>query len=97
MRFDIYFTTDAELDLGALKVREQRIVVAGSNTHLTHDADQENRRRKRLQPNALAPWELRIEKYRVFYEIEDPGVVWITAVGVKEHNELYIRGQRVDL
>ena len=45
-------------------------------------------------------WELRVEKYRVFYDVViegDSGVVQIKAVGHKEHNTLYIGGREVQL
>jgi mRNA-degrading endonuclease RelE of RelBE toxin-antitoxin system len=56
----------------------------------------ETDRRKLLEPNNLAPWELRIDDYRVFYDIEDD-TVHVTAVGYKHHNDLYIRGRKVRL
>jgi len=31
----------------------------------------ETRNRKKLRPNPLAPWELRIGKARVFYDVEE--------------------------
>ena len=44
----------------------------------------------------IAPWELRIDHYRIFYNIEYT-LVKVVAIGHKEHNELYIRGKKVDL
>jgi mRNA-degrading endonuclease RelE of RelBE toxin-antitoxin system len=61
------------------------------------DADVESRKRKRLRPNPLAPWELRIGSYRVFYEIRERQHVRILAVGHKQHNEIFIRGRKVEL
>lgn len=97
MAFQINLNTDAEGDLAYFRVPEQRVIVDGIGTHLRLDADQESERRKMLRPNPVAPWELRIGKYRVFYDVEDETTVWITAIGWKEHNELYIRGKRVQL
>lgn len=65
--------------------------------HLREAADVESERRKQLEPNPLAPWELRIGDYRVFYEIENEQAVWVTAIGWKEHSDLFIRGKRVQL
>jgi len=39
---------------------------------------------------------LRIGGYRVFYEVRVGGVVRVLAVGHKRHNELFIRGQKVE-
>ena len=55
------------------------------------------RRRKRLTANPLASWELRIGDHRVFYEVEEDRAVTILAVGVKVHNDLFIRGKKVEL
>jgi mRNA-degrading endonuclease RelE of RelBE toxin-antitoxin system len=40
---------------------------------------------------------LRIGDHRVFYEIEGDETVTILAVGVKSHNDLFIRGKKVEL
>jgi len=53
--------------------------------------------RKKLRPNPLAPWELKVSKYRVFYEVSQPQIVKIVAAGYKEHNDLFIRGKKVQL
>jgi mRNA-degrading endonuclease RelE of RelBE toxin-antitoxin system len=97
MAFQIKLTTDAEGDLAYFKAREQRIILEGIKTHLQVEADQESKRRKKLGLNPLAPWELRIDNYRVFYEVEEIRTVWIIAIGWKEHNDLYIRGDKVSL
>ena len=65
--------------------------------HLTTDSDSESRRRKRLAANPLAPWELRVGDHRVFYEIKEDATVTALAVGVKEHNNHFIRGREVEL
>jgi mRNA-degrading endonuclease RelE of RelBE toxin-antitoxin system len=79
-----------------LQAYEQRIVIVAIQTYLWEDADIESNRRKRLRPNELAPWELRAGKYRVFYELE-AGQVKVVAIGHKEHNELFVRGKKVEL
>ena len=51
-----------------------------------------------LRNNVLSRWELRIEKYRVFYNVnENDQIVDIVAIGYKEHNKLYIREMEVKL
>ena len=50
--------------------------------------------------NELSDWELRVQKFRVFYDVvieEDRRAVKIKAVGHKEHNTLYIGGREVRL
>jgi len=64
---------------------------------LTHEANQETRRRKKLTDHPIAPWELRVGDFRVFYDIEDEMVVKITAIGHKVHSDLFVRGKKVEL
>ena len=50
------------------------------------------------EESTLADWELRVGRYRVFYDIdENAHVVRIIAVGYKEHNDLYIEGKKFEL
>jgi mRNA interferase RelE/StbE len=97
MRFSIRLTPSADEDLAYYKVREQRIILDAIEKFLQSDGDVKTKRRKQLRPNPLAPWELRIGDYRVFYEIVDQALVRVLAVGHKVHNELFIRGQKVQL
>jgi len=58
----------------------------------------ETKNRKKLRANPVAPWELRIGNYRIFYEVDNDSVkVIIISVGAKEHNILFIRGKRVKI
>jgi mRNA-degrading endonuclease RelE of RelBE toxin-antitoxin system len=50
-----------------------------------------------LRTNEIAAWELKLGKYRVFYDIEDDVTVKVAAVGYKEHNELFIQGERIKI
>ena len=95
MQFEIILTPGANADLAYFKTAEQRLIVKGIKHYLAVDAHIETKKRKQLRANLLAPWELRIDAYRVFYDFEDAGIVKIIAVGIKEHNDLYIRGRRV--
>jgi hypothetical protein len=52
--------------------------------------------------NPLAPWELRVDDLRVFYEVnaevpDVPKVVSVLAVGRKEGNILRIAGEEIKL
>jgi mRNA-degrading endonuclease RelE of RelBE toxin-antitoxin system len=52
------------------------------------------RHHKPLRTNELSKWELRLGKYRVFYDVEEEArIIRIKAVGWKEHNRLFIRGK----
>jgi hypothetical protein len=65
---------------------------------LTYQPNVETRNRKRLRPNPLAPWELRIGEIRVFYDVNaDVASVRGIAVGQKEGNRLTIGGEEISL
>ena len=55
----------------------------------------ETRNRKPLRPNEIANWELRLGKFRVFYNVEEEVlIVSIEAIGFKVGNLLFVRGVR---
>jgi mRNA-degrading endonuclease RelE of RelBE toxin-antitoxin system len=97
MQFSIHLTDSAIEDLDFFRKNERQIIADGIALFLTHDANVETRRRKPLRRNRLAQWELRIDDYRVFYDFEEADAVKVVAVGHKEHNDLYIRGKKVEL
>ncbi len=87
----------AEEDLAWFRAHERKAIYDSALRMLETDSDTETSKRKRLRPNPLAPWELRLGKYRVFYEVVGAHKVRILAVGVKERESLFIRGERVRL
>ena len=97
MKFHIEIKPGAEQDLEYYSPYVQRVIVKTILAQLKIDADIQTKRRKQLRPNPIAPWELRIGDYRVFYEIEKKQNVNILAIGHKEHNTLLIRGKEVEL
>jgi mRNA-degrading endonuclease RelE of RelBE toxin-antitoxin system len=97
LRYSISFKPSADGDLDHFSVSDQRIIIGAIHEFLSIDAESESRRRKRLSENSLAPWELRVGDHRVFYEIDEETSVTILAIGVKEHNQLFIRGEKVTL
>jgi len=59
---------------------------------LSHEPGAESRNRKRMRPNPLAPWELRIGELRVYYDVvtgPSPQVV-VVAVGVKRRARVLV-------
>lgn len=51
-----------------------------------------------MRPNDVAEWELRIGKYRVFYNVETlVKIVSIEAVGFKIGSQLFVRGEQREL
>jgi mRNA-degrading endonuclease RelE of RelBE toxin-antitoxin system len=96
--YRIEITTEAKGDLSYYTAFERKIIVSGVREQLTHQPHVETKNRKPLRDNLLAPWELRVGKYGVFYEVDDTArMVSIVSIGHKEHNVLLIRGQEVQL
>jgi mRNA-degrading endonuclease RelE of RelBE toxin-antitoxin system len=97
-RFCIDFTDEAKIDLTSFSAYERKINVDEVRHRLTHEPAVQTRNRKMLRDHPLARWELRVGKFRVFYEVgEDASTVTVGAVGFKRHNRLFIRGQEVRL
>jgi mRNA-degrading endonuclease RelE of RelBE toxin-antitoxin system len=94
MTFHINLTSSAAEDLDYFDAYEQRIIMAAVHTYLVHDAHIPTKRRKQLESNPRAPWELKKDNYRIFYDII-ADTVDILAIGYKDHNDLFIRGRRV--
>jgi mRNA-degrading endonuclease RelE of RelBE toxin-antitoxin system len=96
--YQIDFSNDARTDLSYFTAYERKIIVSGIKEQLVHEPHSEVKNRKKLRDNPLANWELRIGKYRIFYEInEDTLSVTIISVGYKQHNLLFIRDKEVEL
>jgi len=96
-RIDYSQATDEHLRV--LTARQRAVVFDGVDEQLEHEPGVETRNRKPMRPNPLAPWELRIEELRVYYEIEElpEQVVTIVAVGVKDRNRVLIGGKEIKL
>ncbi len=100
MKFEIEFTQTAANHVRAFRKYEQQTILDSIEEQLQDQPTVEARNRKRLGSNELADWELRIGKYRVFYDVmleDDRQVVKIKAVGHKVHNVLYVGGREVSL
>ena len=96
--YDIEFDPDALEDLRSLRKFEQKQVLDGIEIQLRHDPNVETRNRKRLRPNEIAEWELRVGQLRVFYNVHTADlIVRIEAVGIKAGNLLFIRGAKRQL
>ena len=95
MRFEVILVPSAEGDVAHYAKRQQTVLLDALAVFLETDPEVETRRRKRLRDNPLAPWELRIADFRVFYEVTAGKQVRVLAIGHKVHNDLFIRGERV--
>ena len=96
--YRIAFTPEAVGDLDDIRVQDARRIIAEIETQLIGEPATPTRSRKRLRPNRLAEWELRIGDFRVFYDVlATDVVVRVVAVGHKAGNQLFVHGERYDL
>jgi mRNA-degrading endonuclease RelE of RelBE toxin-antitoxin system len=96
--FTIILSQNAQGDLDYFKKNERTGISQDISTLLKFDPNKPTLKKKRLRPNPLGDWELRLGIYRVFYnvnEVDKEGTV--TYVGWKLNNRLYIRGAEVKI
>jgi mRNA-degrading endonuclease RelE of RelBE toxin-antitoxin system len=95
--YEIQFVASAKEQLKGFAVSDRTRIIGAIEKQLSNEPKKETRHRKRLRPNPLAPWELRVGHLRVFYDVEDKCKVTILAVGTKDRNKLYIGGKEIQL
>ncbi len=96
--FEIQWLPEAEDDFGGLRKYDQTRIFKAIRTKLSHQPTEESKSRVRLFPNELAEWELRVDPYRVFYDVEEErAAVLIIAIGYKKGNKVYIGGKEFRL
>ena len=96
--FTIDISDDALDELRQLRKRDSTMIFDDIERQLAHQPNVETRNRKQLRPNPFAEWELRVDKFRVFYDVEtDSETVLVKAVSLKVGNKLVIRGEEFPL
>ena len=96
--YRLALTEEAKADLSYYTAFERKIMATAIRAQLSDSPAMEPRHRTRLRDNPVARWELRSGHYRIFYEVDETAwQVTIVAVGHKDHNRLFIRGQEVQL
>lgn len=96
--YRVQLTASAGEDLRYLQKAAQNAVLDAIERQLISEPLTPTRNRKPLRPNDLSSWEMRIEEYRVFYDVqESKQEVLVKAVGWKEHEKLLIRGKEYKL
>jgi mRNA-degrading endonuclease RelE of RelBE toxin-antitoxin system len=94
----ITFTFSAMDDLAYYCRTEQNLILDQVEAQLTYQPSAPTRNRKLLRQNRVSEWEVRIGKYRVFYNVvEATHTVEIRMIGHKEGNRLFIRGMEYAL
>mgnify|MGYP001613257179 CR=1 FL=1 len=78
--------------------RKRRRIVEELESQLRYEPAVETRNRKLLRPNELAEWELRIGRFRVFFDLDQENrLIKVEAVGHKRGNSLFIQGKEYEL
>jgi mRNA-degrading endonuclease RelE of RelBE toxin-antitoxin system len=96
--FAIDFSEDALDELRGLRKRDSTTILDEIEEQLTHQPNVETRNRKPLRAHPLGEWELRVDRFRVFYDIDlGNETVLVKGVGVKIGNRLFIRGKEYEL
>lgn len=98
LMYEIEYTSEAIDDLKLFRKHEQQYIFDQADEQLLYEATIETRNRKKLRPNEVAEYELRIGKFRVFYDVDEPEkIVKIEAIGYKEGSRLFIHGKEYEL
>jgi mRNA-degrading endonuclease RelE of RelBE toxin-antitoxin system len=94
MPYRITITEKAESQLRSMTAREQGIIEAGILARLQDRPTTVTKAIKRLRPNPLANFELRMGDYRVLYNVEEANAeVVVLIVGKKVGNKLVVEGE----
>jgi len=99
LAYRIEYSPATDDHLRALTARQRSLVFDSVDDQLKHQPSVETRNRKPMRPNPLAPWELRVEELRIYYDVtvEPEGIVTILAVGIKDRSRIIIDGEEVEL
>lgn len=98
MMYAIEYTLEARQDLNSFRKFEQQHIIDAIDVQLQCEPNVATNNRKKLRPNELAEWELRVDNFRVFYGVrETVRIVRIVAVGYKRGNRLFIHGEEYEL
>ena len=98
MSFEIEFSADAERHVRQLSARDRSVVLDAIEQQLSQQPNVPARNRKLVRATPLAAWELCVQRFRVFYNVEEERVaVLVVAVGEKDGNRLVIGGEEFHL
>jgi hypothetical protein len=97
--YSIVYARPTQRHLAFLSQRQRLTLLDAIDDQLTHKPTVRTRNRKRMRPNPLAAWELRVGALRAYYDVlaEPEPIVLILGVGIKERGILRIAGEEVAL
>ena len=92
--YTILLTERAETHLRVLTSYARRMIIDSLEIHLSHQPTDGSRRIKKMRPNPVAGWELRLGDFRVLYDVDDQRrVVQVQVIGEKVGNRLIVQGE----
>lgn len=96
--YRIEYAQKSESHLRLLTARQQSLIFHHVREQMSHQPTVETRNRKPMRPNPVAPWELRVREFRVYYQVQDnpERIVQVLAVGIKRRNQVWIGDRRVE-
>lgn len=96
--FSVVLTKPAYRHLEALRRYDRNRILDAIKEQLQSHPDEETRNRKLLRDNPIADWELRVQPFRIFYDVDPTArTVGVLAVGLKERDKLLIGGQEIEI
>ncbi|NJO39383.1 MAG: addiction module toxin RelE [Cyanobacteria bacterium CRU_2_1] len=96
--YEIEYTLQAVEDLKFFKKYEQKQILDGISIQLRYEPTVETRNRKRMRPNQIADWELRLGKFRIFYNIDEQVlIVEIQRIGEKRGSDFFFHDEQEDM
>ena len=96
--FTIRFTTQAQTELLWFSKRDQKVIIQGIRVSLSYEPTIEAKNRKPMQANPYASQELRVQKFRVLYNVDtEVEIVSIEKIGLKINNKFFFKGKDTPL
>jgi len=97
--YQILYAPEAVDHLRAFTARDRKLIADTVVQQLAYEPTVPTRNRKPMRENPIAPWELRIDCFRVYFDVEEgeTPAVHVRAVGVKDRDKVRIGGEIFDL
>ncbi len=96
--YAIKFSKPAYQHIDAFRRFDRNRILDNIKKQLIYKPNEETRNKKLLRENPLADWELRVDPYRVFYDIDETKrIVRILAIGIKDREKIIIDGEEIIL
>jgi mRNA-degrading endonuclease RelE of RelBE toxin-antitoxin system len=95
--YSIDFRPEGREHFRSLTAHQRALVTDAMERQLRYQPAVPSRNRKRLRPNRIAEWELRVRDLRVYYTVsEEEALITIRAIGIKIRDQVYAAGRRLD-